>query len=284
MHGSTLPTFTLREMIAKVKAQGFNVGHLGDGFPSQDLLEAADELGFYLLPCDTLVQKDEIDRRVAEANQHQCILAWYGVDEMSDAYNYVNLSMDAYQLWREADPHRPVVSAVQNWNPSLVARILKALDILMPDHYPVPLYPLERVPEGVQTAAGTMGNRAGLWVVPQGFAWPGERAPTWPETRWMAYSAIACGAQGLIWYTYGAAGLKREDSPRGCWFLPDYLICGTASRTSTRSSKCSHCQSWRARSERTSRPRRASASAPSSTAANSISSPAAAASPSNRRP
>ena len=90
-----LPTFTLREMLAKVKAQGFNVGLMGDGFPSQDMLEAADELGFYLLPCDTLVKKEEIDLRVSEANKHPCILAWYGVDEMSDAYNYVNLSMDA---------------------------------------------------------------------------------------------------------------------------------------------------------------------------------------------
>ncbi len=217
-----LPTQTMREMIASVKAQGFNLGVMGDGFPKDDMLQAADELGFYLLPSGALESREEIARRVAVANAHKCILAWYGVDEMSDAFDYVNRSMAAYKDWREIDPNRPVVSAVQNWNPSLVPRIKQALDILMPDNYPVPLYPMERAPDGVKIAADFMGNRAGLWIVPQAFAWPNERVQTWRETRWMAYSAIAQGAQGLIWYTYGAQGLKRTDNKRGCWFLPDY--------------------------------------------------------------
>ncbi|HEX2950135.1 MAG TPA: hypothetical protein VHV83_11330, partial [Armatimonadota bacterium] len=213
-----IPARSMREIMTDVKSHGFNFCMMGDGFPSEEMMTLADELGLYLCPSGIRVWVGEIDDYLAQANRHRCVLAWYGQDEMSDVGDVINSSIDVYSRFRERDPHRPVISAFCNWNPALVERALKALDIMMPDPYPIPRFPITTVSDDTDTAARYMGNRAGLWMVLQSF--PNPRVPTPEESRCMAYLAITHGAKGLIWYTLQCDGTFVEGSAQG-WSLPD---------------------------------------------------------------
>jgi hypothetical protein len=209
-----------RETLADIKNHGFNVGITCDGIPSEARMAMADELGLYLAATPYHMDRTSMRECLAQANRHASVIYWYGMDEM--AGDTIDLAIDYYKFLRQIDPHRPVISGVQNWNPHVAERVHRALDIMMPDFYPIPDGPLTRVAEGADLALKFNGNNR-AWIVPQAFAdtmFP--RAPTTAEIRCQAYLAITHGAKGLFWYCYGNKILKLPGSPSGYWFLPDY--------------------------------------------------------------
>ena len=209
-----------RETLADIEHHGFNVGITCDGIPAEARMAMADELGLYLAATPYHMDRTIMREHLAQANRHPSVVYWYGWDEM--AGDHIDLAINYYNFLRRIDPHRPVISAVQNWNPFVVERVHRALDMMMPDFYPIPDGKLTRVAEGADLALQFNGhNRA--WVVLQAFAdtmFP--RVPTTQEIRCQAYLAITHGAKGLFWYSYGNRNLKLPGSPSGYWFLPDY--------------------------------------------------------------
>ena len=209
-----------RETLVDIKNHGFNVGITCDGIPSEARMAMADELGLYLAATPYHMHQTSMRECLTQANRHASVIYWYGMDEM--AGDTIDHAIDYYNFLRQIDPHRPVISAVQNWNPHIVERVRQALDIMMPDFYPIPDGKLTRVAEGADLALEfNRNNRA--WIVPQSFAdtmFP--RAPSTEEIRCQAYLAITHGAKGLFWYCYGNRILKLPGSPSGYWFLPDY--------------------------------------------------------------
>ena len=73
------------------------------------------------------------------------------------------------------------------------------------------------LPPELQADAGAQGRKP-VWAILQGFGWNAwekdaakhKRAPTWEETRFMAYDAILHGAVGIV---YWGASYEAQDAP-----------------------------------------------------------------------
>lgn len=162
------------------------------------------------------------NEKIAEAvvrtfKNHPALLAWYLNDERPKSLAPQMLKY--YQMVRKADPAHPCYIVMCNM--SELKYFSDSTDVMGVDPYPVPSSPLSMVADDADAGNSAVGNHKPLWLVPQGFAWyqfnsvnpdrghiPSEdelqtgRAPTYEESRCMAYLALAHGAKGLVYFSY----------------------------------------------------------------------------------
>ena len=172
--------------------------------------------------------RKRITQTVQALKDHPAIIAWYINDEMP-------LSMldelTAHRQWlEELDPGRPTWVVLYQFDQ--VRSYLPTFDVIGTDPYPIPQKPpAEALRWARSTVEQSFGCRA-VWMVPQIFDWAAyrkseperkdARPPTLAEMRCMAWSCIAAGANGLIFYSWfdlwkmdkpkqvGGAAIKRE--------------------------------------------------------------------------
>ncbi len=143
---------------------------------------------------------------VSGLKEHPAILGWYINDEIP--FSRMGDVRRRYALIRERDPNHPVVTV--NFHVDMITPFLSASDVIGTDPYPYPKDQLSMVRDWtLKTRRGVFGMRPVL-MAPQAFDWKdyskvhGEGFPPYRELRNMAWQAIAAGANGLVFYSYGA--------------------------------------------------------------------------------
>ena len=154
-------------------------------------------------------------RRVQSLKDNPAILGWYINDEVPFA-KLPDLER-RYRLLREADANHPVLSV--NFHVDLISAFLGATDAIGTDPYPYPKDDLGMVADWTRkTVRGVFGMRPVI-MAPQAFDWKdyskwhGEGFPTREAMRNMGFQAIANGANGLVWYAYGAMKKNFRGKP-----------------------------------------------------------------------
>ena len=144
---------------------------------------------------------------------------WNGVplSDMEDGYLAARAASPTLVFWANQAPRNTIAD---------LARYTHWCDVTGMDIYPVegaehsdlPNKTLSVVGDEMEKQAKTVSGRKPVWAVLQGFGWSAwekdeklhKRAPTWEETRFMAYDAILHGATGVI---YWGASYEKQDAP-----------------------------------------------------------------------
>ncbi len=201
------------EAFRGLKEAGFNFAHSYSMPRTDRFVQAAEKYGFKLWS----VARFPDERFVEVERFSPAIIAWYLGDDTS--YNTTPEELDDYFFSVKAvDPTRITVQAdpidaakeVSNYRPYVAGT-----DAFLPEIYPVRK---EGAESGyccvAQTALDVRQARAdaidandgpkAIWPIIQYFqGWGWERFPTYPELRGMSFAALAAGANGITWYTYG---------------------------------------------------------------------------------
>jgi len=159
-------------------------------------------------------ERQAIEKVVAEKGDHPAIMAWYINDELPQT---MLPQLTAHRDWmEELDPGRPTWVVLYQVNQ--VRHYLPTFDVIGTDPYPIPSRPASMALDWTrQTREAVFGNRA-VWQVPQIFDWATyhddreQRPPTYAEMRSMAWSCIAAGANGLVFYSF--FDLQRMDKTK----------------------------------------------------------------------
>ena len=158
-------------------------------------------------------------KAVGALKDHPAIAAWY----INDEFPLARLDeLSARQrLMEELDPGRPTWSVLYQIDD--LRGYLPTADVLGTDPYPIPATPPRRALEWARKSVRATFDTRAVWMVPQVFNWASykktpeerakQRAPTLDEMRSMAWSCIAAGADGLIFYSW--FDLWRMDKPLG---------------------------------------------------------------------
>ena len=151
------------------------------------------------------------------------VLAWYLYDEQPTSQIPV---LEARQrLVESLDSDHPTWCAQDIFCET--RHYLGACDVFGGDPYPVSAKPIALATEAIRTETkGLMGMRP-IWQVVQAFGWnwiqdsqaKRQRRPTEAEIRNMAWQALAGGARGLIFYSYGylCRDMPRRDPVEVLW-------------------------------------------------------------------
>ena len=216
-----LPPLTLEAMLDDVRSKGFNCFVRGWGMPGREFMDLAHERGLKFMPEIGGWAEEKVREAVRSARDHPALLRWYSVDE--PAGERLKRSLDVRNVFTEEDPHHPVGAALNN--PALFARAARALDVLMPDPYPIERVPISMVSIHADQAEQARDPGQALWVVPQAFGVHNRwREPTSEELRNMTYQAIVSGARGLVWYAYYTTeshedfGMPRNPKRKQWWY------------------------------------------------------------------
>lgn len=160
--------------------------------------------------------RQRITQTVQALKDHPALIAWYINDERPLS---MLAELSAHRQWlEELDPGRPTWAVLYQFDQ--VRGYLSSFDVIGTDPYPIPQKPPAEVLRWARTTvAQTFGCRA-VWMVPQIFDWAAYRKtepdrkqapPTLAEMRCMAWSCIAAGANGLIFYSW--FDLWKMDKP-----------------------------------------------------------------------
>jgi hypothetical protein len=210
-----LPEVTVPQILDDVIARGFDFGE-AQGQPTPAYLQEVARRNFYI--CPTLPQLFSGNTKpVQELKTNKNVLFWYTWDEMSGPI--LTRGEGVYQVLRALDPYRPIGTAI--CDPELYDRVSGAMDILMPDIYPIShtrrndpnhyekgevieLYGLAR------KAVQAVPYGWGCWGVVQAFGVHHEfdkrwRMPTSAEYRNMCYQYLAAGVRSLHVYSYASS-------------------------------------------------------------------------------
>ena len=145
--------------------------------------------------------------RINRYKDHPAILAWYVNDERG--LDYMPRLANHQRLARELDADHPTWSVL--YQVPDVPRYLGTFDVMGSDPYPI-----SNSEDLNQVWNWTVGTVRGcrrlfpVWQVPQAFDWGAywpdkadrTRMPTRDEMACMGWTAIAGGANGLVWYSY----------------------------------------------------------------------------------
>jgi len=157
------------------------------------------------------------DAVVNAYKNHPAVLAWYLNDERPKELmpKFVNY----YKQAGTNDPGHPCFIVI--YNLSELKYFPSTTDIMGVDRYPIPSEPITTVTKEMKLAKEAVKGHKPIIAVVQAFGWyqynqafpdrgrtPSEeelksgRAPTYEETKNMAYQAIVHGANGLLFYCY----------------------------------------------------------------------------------
>jgi len=163
---------------------------------------------------------DEAVRRTVESlRDHPAIIAWYINDEFP--LSRFGELLDRQRRMIELDPGRPTWAVL--YQIGELREYVATCDVIGTDPYPIPhRSPAQALDWARRSRAETFGVKP-IWMVPQVFNWaaykdrPDQlaacRAPSLDEMRAMAWSCLAAGANGLIFYSW--FDLWRLDEGRG---------------------------------------------------------------------
>ncbi|MBM4153863.1 MAG: hypothetical protein FJ221_02385 [Lentisphaerae bacterium] len=156
---------------------------------------------------------------VGALRDHPAIAAWYINDEFP--LERLDELSARQRLMEELDPGRPTWSVLYQIDD--LRAYLPTADVLGTDPYPVPATPPRKALDWARKSVRATFDTRAVWMVPQVFNWASykktpeerarQRAPTLDEMRSMAWSCIAAGADGLIFYSW--FDLWRLDKPPG---------------------------------------------------------------------
>ncbi|MBR4834290.1 MAG: hypothetical protein IKU86_08180 [Thermoguttaceae bacterium] len=219
--------FDLDKAFADLKAAGFNFAQSYFDGRTDAFLQAAEKRGFKLW-----VGVDGPDERLLDVERHSpAILAWYVGDDTAMYFTPEELR-DRSDSLRAVDPTRLSTQADVVAAPEVSSYLLYAdgTDAFLPE-----IYPFRRdEPEwGERSVAATLrdmricrrdaalagdGPKA-IWPILQSFkGWGWTRFPTFRELNATSFAALAAGANGIVWYTYG----DQVEPERN---LPNYGSC-----------------------------------------------------------
>lgn len=159
---------------------------------------------------------------LVKISKHPALLAYFGADEPAWAGAPLESMTEVYEMIKKWDPYHPVYvneAPVVN-SMSALKTYAKIADVYGIDIYPVPEgsmhgsldrnRTLSSVGDYVDICHQIVDFRKPVWMILQSFAWaqchnpdlPPEKAvyPTWEQSRFMAYQAIAHGATGIIYH------------------------------------------------------------------------------------
>ena len=165
--------------------------------------------------------------RVSRFKDHPALLAWYLNDELP--LTMLPSLAARRDLMEKLDPGHPGWSVLYQYNS--IQEYMPSFDVVGTDPYPIPSKPAATAAEWTRkTVLGTLGCKP-VWQVPQAFNWaaykktPEEkaqcRAPTEAELRSMCWQCIACGANGLVMYSF----FDLEKQPNGDEFERRWAEC-----------------------------------------------------------
>jgi hypothetical protein len=150
-----------------------------------------------------------IEQRVKALKNHPALLCWTLWDEpnFNSAFSTPRLNA-MYALINRLDPYHPAMPVFGG--PSGAA-FHDCTDIFLFDNYPGP-GGADQVTQSMKRAAEAMPDKP-VWFVGQAFEWPQGRLPSVADMTAYWRNAIAGGAHGYFWYSYGGDG-KDWDSVR----------------------------------------------------------------------
>ena len=207
--------FTKEEL--DIYTQGaFNTVLCGASTQALDLVQSYGLKGIVgMVSC---VDPEALARKLRELKDHPALLAWYTNDEMPPGLAPRQAMLQ--KVYRRVDPDHPTYTVLDK--PWQVRIFMPTFDVIGMDPYPIGNHR-----GGIETAYGwgascarqCFGMRP-MWQVPQSFNWrwyrkgpdePEFRFPTPEEFRSMTWQAIAAGANGLMYYSFGA--MRRQFKP-----------------------------------------------------------------------
>ena len=191
-------------------------------------LDVADAAGLYALPempskVFRVRNAEEAKKYLAEFKkkygriaEHPAVVGYFSVDEPTWRGDPIEPYAAGYRLIRdEFDAWRPVyINEAPRGTVESLRPVPNACDIYGVDIYPVPSpNPHSELDDKTVTSVGkytdicrdvTRGRKP-IWMCLQGFAWgtltgTKEIYPTYDESRFMAFDAIAHGAMGLVYW------------------------------------------------------------------------------------
>lgn len=211
----------------------------------REILDRARGLGLYLMEWNNAWAYDEIpfderERRfqktAANVAGHPAFLGWMcdealwngvPVSKVRNAYLAARAAMPTCAFWQNQAPRNHIAD---------LARYVRWADVTGMDIYPVEGADHSDLPNKTLSVVGaemdkqhrttlppelqadaTAAGRKPVWAILQGFGWSAwekdpkvhKRAPTWDETRFMAYDAVLHGAVGIV---YWGASYEAQDS------------------------------------------------------------------------
>ncbi len=177
-----------------------------------------------LYPCLRNKLKNDADarqaiaQRVNELKDHPGIIAWYINDELPLT---MRDELVAHRQWlEELDPGRPTWAVL--YQADQLRGYVPTCDVLGSDPYPLGRKPPVMARDWARLSLRASLGAHAVWMVPQIFDWnayhkTGDKVqpphpPTLDEMRAMAWSCLAEGANGLIFYSW--FDLWKMDKPK----------------------------------------------------------------------
>ena len=164
-------------------------------------------------PKDT---KAALKRRFEAIGSHPALVMWYLNDEAP--VSMVPNTTVAHEFLHEIDPERATITCL--CHPNTARDFLPSYDVMAHDCYPIGNHVgknmLERVTRQMRVIEDNMASMRPLWFIPQTFDWRWcyskeslkscdqqyLRMPTRAEMANMTWQGIACGANGIVSYSY----------------------------------------------------------------------------------
>jgi hypothetical protein len=154
-------------------------------------------------------------KQALEAKDKSTILAWYPIDEPEDQKVTPEQVRADYDAIRAADPDRPI--GICHYNLEMTKKFKDSEDFVMISAYPVdaarknPARFVAAVGGYVDFVHGHRGKSVPVWSIIQMFGGPNTDNGRWAlptpiELRAMTYSALAHGAQGILFFSYWPQG------------------------------------------------------------------------------
>lgn len=191
------------------KQAAFNTVFCDGSLKSLDVVQSYGLKG--IVNTASCVDPERLARKLRELKDHPAVLAWYTNDEMPPGLAPRQAILQ--KVYRGEDPHHPTFTVLDK--PWQVRIFMPTFDVIGMDPYPVGNHR-----GGIETAYGWAASCARqsfglrpMWQVPQAFDWrwyrdglddPEFRFPTREEFRSMTWQAIAAGANGLIYFSFGS--------------------------------------------------------------------------------
>jgi hypothetical protein len=237
---STGHTGELRIRCVELMAEaGFNAIHIeGPWHEDTAFLDRAAELGIHVIAGHT--ETEDKLWRVRKFKDHPAIIAWTIHDDANTKSDLAQLRK-MNRLIKEAAPHQLTfipIGAQSRTVPMPANGFFDCSDVVGWENYPIGCRtvadPTARTGElqMAQARAVATKYRRPVWVLPQTFAWPGERLPTPAEFRNLCYVGLINNAKGVLpWSIYykgddeaARAAKRARNDPHvwDPWFLPDH--------------------------------------------------------------
>ena len=158
--------------------------------------------------------------RIALLKDCPNLLGWYVCDEAPLSERAARRHL--YDIYRAEDAEHPCWAVMDK--PASMREWVAICDVYGIDPYPVAQKPMTSVTAFCSKLNAAVCGARPFWNVPQNFNWAcygrkeGNRFPTDAELKFFNWAHIACGANGLLGYTYSALRdkkhVKRDDFPR----------------------------------------------------------------------